>query len=79
VRLGSGNRQEIQNDLERQLHIFTTGFAAGDHALRLLKNRSINENNLLIPIFPIARKVKAIQRVSVFVQPVKSPADKRFF
>jgi hypothetical protein len=31
------------------------------------------------PNIPIARKVKAIQRVSVFVQPVKSPADKRFF
>jgi hypothetical protein len=31
------------------------------------------------PNIPIARKVKAIQRVSVFVQPLKAPADKRFF
>src|SRR5436190_13173603 len=41
-------RQPIENVFERQFRIFITGFAPSDHALRLLKSRGIDENDVLL-------------------------------
>ena len=43
MREGSNRRESIENVFERELGVFGTGFAAGDHPLRLLKSRGINE------------------------------------
>jgi hypothetical protein len=41
-------RQLIENDDEWNLSGLATGFAAGDPALRLLKSRSIDQNDVLL-------------------------------